>query len=593
MLLAAAAPLAAQPEAPGAQGQLARLQAELAQASRSQDQKRLRDLYSQIAALQPASAEAQRGLGLACYLQGDFEAAVPALEKAASLQPGLAGVRLYLGISYYRTNRFAAALAELEQAPETQADSPLARYWQGAALRAIGRLSEAIPALEAARAGDPANPDLLNLLTRAYSEYASEWFGRLLSTAADSPAGRLLKAEELAMDSVYEAALREMEAALAEAPGQSGLYRLKGEVHWTREEYALAADSFRSELESNPCSAESHLRLAALMLDSGDRKGAAGHLRAAEIYGPEDGRVRELVGQASLQVASEPVPASADEEPLPEHSHRVADARDSYRKGQPERAGRLLEGVLRERPDHLEARRLLAGCWLELGDLEAAASQSRRILAQVPGDPGALYSLGRSYERMATNVADRLVEINPDSASVRLLRGEHFERGPLYQFDRALEEFRKARALSPSDPGVSHAIGRVLFKMKRFEQAVPYLDSALEANSSHGMANYLLGKIRLLQGDRSRAIESLRAAADARPDLADARKDLARALVLEGRVDEGISIYEGLLGAQPPDASVHALLAAAYRRAGRLEDARAQAERARALGNSTRRSTQP
>ena len=72
----------------------------------------------------------------------------------------------------------------------------------------------------------------------------------------------------------------------------------------------------------------------------------------------------------------------------------------------------------------------------------------------------------------------------------------------------------------------------------------------------------------------------------ARPELIDARKDLARALVLEGQLDEGISIYEALLERHPSDRTLHALLATAYRRAGRMEEAREQAAKARLTGSS-------
>ncbi len=582
LVLLPTASLDAQPANPASQDRLESLYSELTRVSQSQDHGRLRAIYTEIAALQPASAEARRGLGLACYLQGDFAAAVPALEEAASLQPDLEGVRLYLGISYYRINRFPAALAELEQAPELRANDSMARYWQGATYRALGQLSEAVAALEAARERAPDNPDVLQLLIRAYSEHSSEWFGQLLSSAASSPSGRLLKAEELAMDGVFEAALREADGALEEDPGLSGLHRVKGEAHWTREEYALAAAAFRLELGTNPCSGEAHLRLGAFLLDAGDPSGASRHLRAANRYSPRDKRVLELLGRIPGDSASAGRPPAGTDHAAAPIGPGLDAARDAYRSGDAEQASQLLDDLFRDRPELLEGRRLLAKCRLEMADIEEAVALYRNLLAQIPGDPEALYGLGRSYERLASRTADRLFDVNPSSPGVRLLRGESFERGPQYQFDKALAEFREAEALSPSDPSVSHAIGRVLFKMKRFDDAVPHLEGVLAANRSHGMANYLLGKIRLLQGDRVLAIELLRTAVAARPGLVDARRDLARALVLEGSLDEGIAIYEALLEGHPSDSSLHALLAGAYRRAGRLEEAKAQAEKASA-----------
>ena len=97
------------------------------------------------------------------------------------------------------------------------------------------------------------------------------------------------------------------------------------------------------------------------------------------------------------------------------------------------------------------------------------------------------------------------------------------------------------------------------------------------------MANYLLGKIHLANRDRVLAIKHLKMTVDSRPDLSEAKRDLARALVLAGRHEEGIELYRKLLRADPADASLHALLAFALRTAGRMEEARMHAEKARSM----------
>ncbi len=584
LFLAALPSLSAAPSDPAQQERLAELVAELREAEQEQDHARLRPLYAEIARIQPENAEVQRGLGLACYLQGDFAPAIDALERAAALQPGLVGVRLYLGISYYRTNRFSEALAELEQAPELHGNDPMARYWQGAAYRALGRLSEAIPALVAARAKAGTNLEVLQLLTRSYAEHSAEWLRQLLSVAGTSAPARLLKAEELAMDGVQHAALQELDAALNETPRLIGLHRTKGQVLWAQEEYGKGVEEFRLELENDPFSVEAHLRLAAYSLDTGDPSAALGHLRLAQRFGPKDDLVAELLDQALRAGGSAPnAPASAA---FPFASRpSLQDALDAYQAGEASQAALLLERLLGEQPESIAARRLLTRCHLAEGRLERAVEQLREILSMVRDDPETLYLLGKSYERLASRTAERLFEVDPRSSGIRLLRGESFERGPRHEFQKALAEFREAKELNSGDPAVHHAMGRVLFKMKRFDEAIPHLEAVLALNRSHGMANYLLGRIRLMQGDRLGAIEALRTAVDARPGLTDAQRDLARALVLEGRHDEGIRIYEALVDTDTADASLHALLAAAYRRAGRIEEAKAQAVRVRALSS--------
>ncbi len=586
LLLAVASLAAAQADVDDRQ-RLAILQSELRQARQAQDQGRLREVYSEIATLQPRSAEAHRGLGLACYLEGDFEAALSALEKARSLQPDLAGVRLYLGICYYRLNRFAAAQSELELSPELRAGDGTASFWLGASYRALGRLSESIRALESALGRGPSEADVLRLLTRAYSERAAEWFSELLAGAADSAPAGLLRAEELAMDGVLDAALREADAALASMPGLSGPHRLKGEILWQRGERELAVREFRRELLSNPCSAEAHLRIGIQLRAAGQHAEAELHLRNARRYaqtgpGPE----RPRGARPNSGSPARPGPGSS-RQPSSSGS-ALAAARRAFQRGEAELALGLLDRALAQRPESVAERSLLATCSLAMGDAGRAVEQLREVLSRQASDPAAIYGLGRAHELLAAQAADRLLELDPRSPGVRLLRGEALERGPRYDFEGALAEYRAAESLVPDDPGVQQAMGRVLFKMQRLEDAIPHLEAVLAGNAAHGMANYLLGRILLLQGERGRAIELLAEAVRARPELLDARRDLARALVRDGRLEDGIAVYEALLEESTSDPGLHALLAAAYRRAGRVAEAKEQAERAREASGAGR-----
>lgn len=583
LLLTCTSVLGATPQGTATQQRLDELLAELGEAQHEQDHARLQALYSELARLQPRKPEFQRGLGLACYLQGEFEPAIVALERASSLDSDLPGTQLYLGISYYRMNRFSEALVQLDQAPEFRANDPMARYWVGATYRALGRMPEAISSLEAAQAGAKTNLDVLQMLTRSYSEHSAEWFRRLLTAAATSPPARLLKAEELAMDGAEEAALQELEEALAEAPNLIGLHRARGEILWSQQQHEEGAAEFRLELEIDPFSVESHIRLGAFLLDNGDPASALGHLRLSQRFAPSDERVVTLLDQALRAgvAALDPFGNAHDTSPSAELS--IDAAHLAYRRGEAERASVLLQRVLEVQGESVEVRRLLARCQIAEGRIEEAVEHLQRILASRTDDPETLYALGKIYDRLASQSAAKLFRLNPRSSEARILRGESFERGPRYEFARALAEFREARNISPNDPGSHHAIGRVLYKLKRFDEAIPNLQAALALNPSHAMANYLLGKIRLLQGQRAAAIDSLHAAVHARPDLAAAQRDLARALVLEGHHEEGIRIYQTLLESGPEDASLHALLAAAYRRAGRMEEAKAQAEKARLL----------
>ncbi len=213
-------------------------------------------------------------------------------------------------------------------------------------------------------------------------------------------------------------------------------------------------------------------------------------------------------------------------------------------------------------------------------------SDARRVHGMVdasPDNPDALYELGEIYARLSRQTAETLLDLYPDSYRARLLRGEAFEKGARLEFDKALAEFHKAAELRPDAPGVQYAVGRVLWKMNRFDEAAVHLAKELAENPHHGTAHFLLGKTHLNQGRPGKALEHLRAAVNARPELFEARRSLAQALVKQGLYDEGIAAYRDLLRDRPDDAGVHALLAAAFRSAGRIEEAKSSARTAQRL----------
>ncbi len=213
----------------------------------------------------------------------------------------------------------------------------------------------------------------------------------------------------------------------------------------------------------------------------------------------------------------------------------------------------------------------------------AEAHRLHDVVDAAPGDPDALYELGEIYASLSRETAETLLDLYPGSYRARLLRGEAFEKGARLEFDKALAEFQKAAELRPDAPGVQYAVGRVLWKMNRFDEAAVYLAKELAGNPHHGTAHFLLGKTHLNQGRPGKALEHLRAAVKARPELWEARRSLARALVKQKLYNEGIAAYRDLLRDRPDDASVHALLAVALRSAGRLEEAKSSARTAQRL----------
>jgi tetratricopeptide (TPR) repeat protein len=102
-------------------------------------------ILEKAVALLPQSAEAQRTVGLAAVMTGDYERAIPPLEQARSLEPTNTRVAALLGTAYLRTGKIEKAIAVLQPLART-APEPAAGLMLTEALQKAGRQEEALAA---------------------------------------------------------------------------------------------------------------------------------------------------------------------------------------------------------------------------------------------------------------------------------------------------------------------------------------------------------------------------------------------------------------------------------------------------------------
>ncbi len=235
------------------------------------------------------------------------------------------------------------------------------------------------------------------------------------------------------------------------------------------------------------------------------------------------------------------------------------------------------------------ARRLLIRCLLADEQFPPAVSELQTLLKMRPGDAEASYLLAKSYEALSSQVVQRMATLEPDSYQVRLLRGEAHEKSVRREYAEALAEYLEALKLKPETPGISFAVGRILWKMNRFDEAVFYLGKELALNPHHGLANYYLGNVYLSRLENEKALLFLDAAVHAQPGFIQAYRDRGRALANLKRYEEAIGAFQRVAEANPADSSIHVLMATAYRAMGLLEEAKRSALIAQQLSEKRRR----
>jgi predicted Zn-dependent protease len=168
---------------------------------------------------------------------------------------------------------------------------------------------------------------------------------------------------------------------------------------------------------------------------------------------------------------------------------------------------------------------------------------------------GAYETLGREADSVIT--LEAYVEAKPDDEGARLLLAEKFEKAK--RLDEALRVYRQGLAIEPRN---SVLLGRMAEIQSRSRDT--YADA--EANA--------------------------RLSLDADSELVESRLVLARILGRTGREEEALSELERARMDRPDLTEVQYLLAQAYQKAGRVEEAQAAAAKFQELSAKEKRDTE-
>ena len=253
---------------------------------------------------------------------------------------------------------------------------------------------------------------------------------------------------------------------------------------------------------------------------------------------------------------------------------RLAEAKEAYRR------------VLAHVPGHPGATHLLGVVAHQEGAHEEALTLIREAIRRKPGAASYHNNLGNALaalERLeeAEAAYREAIRLRPDYA------GAQYNLGNLYRRKGAHEEAeRLLRAALRSDPGNLEA-GLGLAGLMRDEGRYPEADALYrELSRRHprsALVPYERGNLLRLQGRNEEAVDSYRAAIRLDPDMAAAYNNLGAVLQIRGEVDTAISVIRKALALRPDSAEAHFNLAQLYEGKNLLDEAAASYERTLAL----------
>ncbi|MGO9403226.1 MAG: rhomboid family intramembrane serine protease [Terriglobales bacterium] len=147
-------------------------------------------------------------------------------------------------------------------------------------------------------------------------------------------------------------------------------------------------------------------------------------------------------------------------------------------QGKPDAAIAELERSIRQRPDFGPAHAALARAYIAKHDFGNAAAELERAIALNPRDEEAYYRLGLIYleEKLPEKAEDtfsQLLKIDPDSADGHAGLADSLANQQ--QNREALEEYKRAAAIDPDQPGVYFKMALMEARLRLYDDAIATL----------------------------------------------------------------------------------------------------------------------
>src|SRR5215212_7023110 len=313
--------------------------------------------YLAILAAHPARVDVRSNLGAAYSALGRYEDAIEQYKRALIVDGTNYAIRFNLALAYYKAAWFSEAATELEKFIAAVPNSPQTANAQLVLADCQVRLGEykrVIQLLSPLADADSNNRVLAYLLGSALIGDGQLDKGQAiidrLFRHEDSAEAHLLMASILLLADDAQAALKEAQRALELNPKLPSAQAWYGRVLMRLGDTEKAKGAFKTELASNANDFDSNLYLGILLRQDKQLDEALAYLRRAIELRPREQYARYHL--AAIYVSA----------------------------GKPGDALPLLEGVLKEHADFVEARVLLASVYYRLnrkedGDREKALIQ--------------------------------------------------------------------------------------------------------------------------------------------------------------------------------------------------------------------------
>jgi tetratricopeptide (TPR) repeat protein len=467
--------------------------------------------YLSAASKDPDSAYLQRKIAQLSARQGDLTGAVEHGEQAFALDPDDTDTRLLLG-TLYRVRKDIPAAERVLRGDDGEPLSENAAFLLYTIYAEAGRLDEA---LVTARWILDREPDSLR-----------GWF------ALAGVYERMGKPDEVE---------KALQAALEREPGNLAVYSALARTRRGRGDRAGEAEVYRRVLERYPHHHTTLVSLADALISLGKTDEAVAVLQDISRYHPED--VRSAVRLSLLEF---------DQGRYEEAAVRLATALERnpeeyevayllglvlQRQGDADEALEVFGRVPAEHRHYVDSRTQMAVVFEERDDFETALTHVERARAVRPSRPLDLYAasllgnLGRFDEALA--FLEGLLAEAPDDDE--LLYNLGVVHGEAHHYDDALRYMQLALEANPDNASALNYIGYTWAERgENLDQAEAYITRALELRPDDGYITDSLGWVYYMRAKPLVASQRESDRSTARELLKKALREFERAIELTG-----------------------------------------------------------
>ena len=237
-------------------------------------------------------------------------------------------------------------------------------------------------------------------------------------------------------------------------------------------------------------------------------------------------------------------------------------------------ASKELEAVVAAQPEDKNAVLLLADCNLRMGEFKRVVELLTPVETAEPDNRAVAYMLGMALinDKQLDRGRERIERIlrNGDSAEAHVMMGTTYLTGA--EYDKALNEFKRAVELNPKLPYVNSFYGQTLVRMGDTEEAMAAFRRELEINPNDFDSCLQMGVLLKKDEKLDEARDFLRRALTLRPNEPNARFFLASIDVAQGKLNEALPSLEQLVKDAADFVQAHVMLATVYYRMRRKAD---------------------